>query len=93
MRAIECRQRLARQRDHRRLVAQLHDVAIGFDDLIGIAGPQHDQAGNGAQRDQLLDRLVRRSVLAVAHGVVGEDEDGRAAPSGRTAEWPAAHSR
>jgi len=58
-------------------VAQLQDVAIGLDDLVGIAGPQHDQAGNGAQRDQLLDRLMRRSVLAVAHGVVGEDEDGR----------------
>ena len=26
---------------------------------------------------QLLDRLMRRSILAVAHGVVGEDENGR----------------
>ena len=75
--AVERRQRLARQRDHRRLVAQLQDVAIGLDDLVGVARPQHDQAGNGAQRDELLDRLMRRSILAVAHGVMGEDEDGR----------------
>ena len=25
----------------------------------------------------MLDRLMRGSILAVAHGVVGEDEDGR----------------
>ena len=75
--AVERRQRLARQRHHRRLVAQLQDVAIGLDDLVGVARPQHDQAGHGAQRQQLLDRLVRRAVLAVAHGVMGEDEDRR----------------
>ena len=73
--AIQGRQRLARQHQHGRLVAQLHDVAIGLDDLVGVAGPQHDQPGNGAQRRELLDRLVGRAVFAVAHGVVGEDEN------------------
>ena len=48
--SIECRQRLARERHDRRLVAQLQDVAIGLDDLVGIPGPEHDQAGNSAQR-------------------------------------------
>ena len=75
--AIECRQRLARQRNRRRLVAQLQDVAIRFDDLIRIRRPKHDQAGNGAQRDQLLDRLMRRSIFAIAHGIVRENENGR----------------
>ena len=75
--AIECRQRLERKRNHRRLVAQLSDVAIRFDDLIGIRRPKHDEAGNGAQRDQLLDRLMRRPIFAIAHGIVREDENGR----------------
>jgi citrate lyase beta subunit len=75
--AIECRQSLARQCDHGRLMPQLQDMAIGLDDLVGIARSQHDQAGNGAQRDQLLHRLMGRSVLAIAHGVMGEDENGR----------------
>ena len=42
---IECRQRLARQREHRRLMAQLQDVAIGFDDLIGVAGRSTTRPG------------------------------------------------
>ena len=46
--AIEGRQRLARQRDHRRLMTQLQDIAIRLDDFVGVAGPQHDQAGNSA---------------------------------------------
>ena len=75
--AVEGRQRLARQHQHRRSVAQLQDVAVGLDHLVGVGGPQHDQARNGAQRDQLLDRLMRRTVLAVAHRVMGEDEDRR----------------
>ena len=30
-----------------------------------------------AQRDQLLDRLMRRPILAIAHRVMGEYENGR----------------
>ncbi len=75
--AVERRQRLPRQRQHGRLVAQLHDVTISFDHLVGVAGTQHHQARLGAERCELLHRLMRRAVLAVAHGVVGEHEDRR----------------
>jgi hypothetical protein len=57
-------------------VAQLQDITIGLDDLIGITGSQHHQARNGAQRYQLLHRLMGRPILAVPHGVMGEDHDG-----------------
>ncbi len=50
-----------RQHDYRRLV-QLHDMTIGLDDLIGITRAEDDQAGNGAQRDQLLHWLMGRSI-------------------------------
>ena len=64
-------------------MAQLHDVAIGLDDFVGIAGPQHHQPGNGAQRHQLFHRLMRWAVLAIAHGVVGENENGWQLHQGR----------
>ena len=75
--AVERRQRLARQRQHRRLVTQLHDGPIRLDHLVGVAGAQHDESRHRAQRRELLDRLVRGPVLAVAHRVVGEDEQRR----------------
>jgi hypothetical protein len=88
LRSVQRRQRLSRERQHRRLVAKLHDVAVGLDDLVGVTGPQRDQTGDGAQRDQVFDRLMRRTVLAVAHGLVRKDEDGghlhqRGQPDGR----------
>ena len=58
-------------------MAQLHDVAISLDDLIGVRRPEHDEAGNGAQRYELLNGLMRRPILAITHGVMGEHEDGR----------------
>src|SRR5215472_7307322 len=64
---IESRQRLPRKREHRGLVAQLHDEAISLDHFVSIAWPQSDQSWNCAQRDQLLDRLVSGTVFAVAH--------------------------
>ena len=75
--AIERRQRLPRQDQHRGLMAQRHDVAVGFDDLVGVAGPQRDETRNRAERCQVLDGLMGRAVLAVAHRVVREDEDRR----------------
>ena len=63
-RAVEGRQRLAAQHQAGRLVLEPDDDAPGFDDLVGVGGPERDEAGNAAQRDELLDRLVRRSVLA-----------------------------
>jgi hypothetical protein len=58
-------------------MAQLHDVAIRFDDLVGIRRAKHDQAGNGAQRGQLLNRLMSRPIFTIAHGIVRENENGR----------------
>ena len=60
-----------------RLVAQLHDHAPGFDHLVGVGRAQRDQAGDGAQRGEMLDRLVRRPVFADADRVVREDVDDR----------------
>jgi hypothetical protein len=34
--------------EHRPLMAQLQDITIGLDNLIGITGSQHHQARNGA---------------------------------------------
>jgi len=33
--AIQSRQRLAGEYEHRGLMAELHDKAVGFDDLVG----------------------------------------------------------
>ena len=44
------------------------------DRLVGVGGPDHVQAGDRPQRGELLDRLVRRAVLADADRVVGEHE-------------------
>ena len=41
--------------------------------FLAVRRAEHLHVGDGAQRDQLLDRLVRRPVLADADGVVGED--------------------
>ena len=62
---------------------QLHDVAVRLDHFVGVAGPQGHEAGDGAQRGQVLDGLVRRTILAIAHGVVREHEDARQFHQGR----------
>ena len=53
---------------------QPDDDAPGLDDLIGVSRPQRDEAGDSAQRDELLDRLVRRTVLPEADRIMREDE-------------------
>ncbi len=68
-------QRLPRQCQDCGHVAELHDVAVRLDDLVGVGRPQGDQPGDGAQRGELLHGLMRWPILAVAHGVVREDED------------------
>ena len=73
--AIERGHWLPRQHENRRLVPELENDAIGLDHLVGIAGPDHDQPGHRPPGDQLLHGLVGRTVLAVAHGVVCEDEE------------------
>ena len=49
----------------------------GLGDLVGVGGADHVEPGDGAQRGELLDRLVGRAVLAEADRVVGEDVDHR----------------
>ena len=74
---VQGRQRLARQGQQRRLVAQLHDVAIGFDDFVCIARSQSDQVWNCPHGRQMFYRLMRRAIFAITHCVVGEDKEGR----------------
>ncbi len=49
----------------------------GFRGLVGVGRPDDVEAGNGAQRRKLLDRLVRRAVLADPDRIVAEHENGR----------------
>ena len=68
------RQPLARQRERRRPVGLAQRVPPRERGLV-VAGRTHDvDVGRRAQRDQLLDRLVRRPVLADADRVVREHE-------------------
>ena len=73
--AIESRQGLTRQRQHCGLVAQLHDETVCLDYFIGISWSQCDQPRYRTQGNKMLDRLVGRAVLAVAHGVMRENEN------------------
>ena len=50
--------------------AACQDLAPGDRRLVGVGGTDHVQARDGAQRGQVLDRLVGRAVLAEADGVV-----------------------
>ena len=84
--AIEGWQRLPGEDQRHRMLRLLHDHFPRFDDFIGIGGTQGDEPGNGAQRDQLLDGLVGRSIFADADGIVGEDPDRRNFHDGREAD-------
>src|SRR6185312_1316198 len=53
-----------------RLVLETDDDAPRFGDLIGVGGTERDESRNAAQSNELLDRLVRRSILAHADRVV-----------------------
>src|SRR5271165_2577060 len=83
--SVQSRQRLTRKRQHGRLVTQLHDVTIGLDDFVSVAGPQGDQPRHRTQRHQLLYGLVSRSVFSVAHRLMREDEDAGQLHQGRQA--------
>ena len=51
-----------------------------------VGGPQHDEPGDGAQRREVLDGLMRRAVLAERDGVMGEDPRRRQAGQRRQAD-------
>src|SRR5215469_4025901 len=58
-------------------MAKLQDKAISLDYLVGIAGTQGDQSRHRPQGYQVLDGLVGRTILAVAHSVMREHEKAR----------------
>ena len=76
-RAVESRQRLARQNESYRLMLQLHDDSPRLSDFVGIGGPHYDESGYGAQGGKLLYRLMGRAVFTHADGIVGKDVDHR----------------
>ena len=47
-RSVQCRQRLARKNEHRRLVTQLNDVAVSLGCFIRVTRSERHQSGNGA---------------------------------------------
>ena len=88
---VENRQVLPRQDEARRAVMRERRPP-GLDRLGGVRRPDHPQVGNGAQRHDVLDRLVGRAILPQADAVVGEDEDDRGSASGPPAGSPGACS-
>src|SRR5215470_8121731 len=75
--AIERWHGLARQYQNGRLVGELHDVAIGFYDLIGVRRTQRNQSGDRAQGGEVLYWLVGRTIFSYSDGIMGEDIDHR----------------
>src|ERR1700761_7784165 len=58
-------------------MTQLQNIAISLHYFVGVARPQQHQTRNSAQRGQMLDRLVRWTVLSISHGVVAKYEESR----------------
>ena len=92
-RAVEGRERLAGQHQTGGLMLQTHDDAPGLDDFVGVGRSQRDETGNAAQRDELLDRLVRRTVLPDADRIMREHVDDRKLHQRAQAGWAASCSR
>ena len=74
---VEGGESLPGEDQHSGLAMQPGDGAPGLDDLVGVRRPEDEQARHRPQGSQLLDRLVRRTVLAHADRVVGEDVQNR----------------
>jgi len=71
--AVQGRKRLTRHRQHGRLVAQLHHITIGLDNLIGSAGATL-LVQEWRATSQVFDRLMSWAVFSVAHGIMGEQQ-------------------
>jgi len=65
-----------------------HGNLPGLDHLVGVAGPQDHQIGDGPQGGQMLDRLVGRPILAQTDAVVRPDVDHGQAHQGGKAHGP-----
>ena len=48
-----------------------------LDHLVRIGRPEDDHPRHGAERRQMLDRLMGGPILAQVDGIVGPDEDRR----------------
>jgi len=68
---------LAREDEHRGLVVKLRDELPGLDNFVGVARSDHQEPGNRAQRRNLLDGLMGRSILAHPDRVMRENVDDR----------------
>ena len=68
---------LAREHEHRRAVGLLEGGGKGSSGLLGVGRTDNIQAGNRAQGSYGLDGFVGRAVFSNAHGVVGENVNGR----------------
>src|SRR5581483_11430045 len=71
--AVEDRELLPREDERRRAVAALDGDLPRPRGLLRIAGAEDDEVRDRAQRGHVLDRLVRRAVLAEEDRVVRED--------------------
>src|SRR3546814_13536054 len=71
------RQGLPRKDEAGGLAATRQDDPPRLGDFIGVGGAQVEQTWDAAEPQYLLDRLMSRSVLTDADGIVGEDEDDR----------------
>ena len=88
--AAQQRHRLARQREQGRLAGRVQDRFPALGGLDRIARAIDREVRDGAQRREMLDRLMGRAVLAEADRIVRHDEDGpdlhhRREPDRRTA--------
>ena len=92
-RCVERRQLLPRERERDRAVLALERDLPGADRLVRVGGPDEPEVRDRAQRRVVLDRLVRRPVLAEPDRVVRPDADDRDAATAPTAGPPAACSR
>src|SRR3984957_14206223 len=52
----------------------LHHEAVCLDHLVAISRAQCDQARYRTQRYELLNRVVRGTILTIAHGVMRENK-------------------
>ena len=72
---VQGRHILAGQDQRDGTVRGLKRHSPGVRSFVGVAGPDHDQAWNGAQVGDLLHRLVSGSVFAQGNAVMGEHVD------------------
>ena len=85
-----CRDRISADGSCVQAAAKIRQVSTTS---FASAGPEHEEPGHRAQRRELLDRLVRRAVLADADRVVREDVHDGDLHQRREADRAAARSR